>query len=398
MPDDFTLARVLSLIDNKTAVFELLSGKFTIASAEDSLSVGEVVLLSEENLILGRQPKDTWPSQRFIGIVRKKSQDRTVLEAGSTLHAVPTTSNCQYEEGNTVEANNSEVLHVIDKEPLSPLDSLDREVDPSQYIVRTNSGNLEGYEHFGGHPEIVARAQKLIESSFTLADKLGSINARPIRGVLFTGKPGTGKTKLARIIANQTNATFYLISGPQIFNKWYGSSEKVIRKLFEHAESQTNSLIFFDEIDSVAGKRDDSSHEVSRRVVAQLLTSMDRLSSARNVLVVATTNRPRDIDQALRRPGRFDWTIHFPMPEISDREAILRVSSKDLTIRGELPYEEAALRTDGWSAAELTLIWSEAALIAAEDDRRFLHTEDLFAGIEQVEVRRREQAEELKDK
>ena len=152
----------------------------------------------------------------------------------------------------------------------------------------------------------MSRARELIEVPLRNHEALSAIGARPIKGVLFTGEPGTGKTMLARIIAAQSGAAFYEISGPEIFSKWYGQSEELLRKLFQAAAKHDKAIIFFDEIDSVAAQRGDESHEASKRVVAQLLTLMDGFTPDTNVVVIAATNRPQDLDVALRRPGRFD--------------------------------------------------------------------------------------------
>lgn len=133
---------------------------------------------------------------------------------------------------------------------------------------------------------MVERARELIEVPLKYKDALSNIGARPIKGVLFTGQPGTGKTMLARIIANSVDAEFYEISGPEVFSKWYGQSEEIIRKLFEDAAKQEKAIIFFDEIDSVASQRADETHEASRRVIAQLLTLMDGFTSDDNVVVM----------------------------------------------------------------------------------------------------------------
>ncbi len=179
---------------------------------------------------------------------------------------------------------------------------------------------------------------------------------------------------LARIIAAQSGAVFYEVSGPEIFSKWYGQSEELLRKLFKDAARQERAIIFFDEIDSVAGQRDDDAHEASKRVVAQLLTLMDGFQPDDNVVVVATTNRPDDIDVALRRPGRFDWEIDFPLPNLDDRVAILEAAALRLKTVDPLPHEAAALQTVGWSGAELAAIWSEAALLAVTDRRAAIMT------------------------
>ncbi len=199
---------------------------------------------------------------------------------------------------------------------------------------------------------------------------------------------------LARIIASQAHAEFYEISGPEVFSKWYGESEELLRRIFEHASAQKRSIVFFDEIDSVAGQRSGDAHEVSRRVVAQLLTSMDGFTSEQNVVVIAATNRPQDIDIALRRPGRFDWEIEFPLPNRHDREQILTIAAERLATHGELPHALIAERTDGWTAAELTAIWSEAALLAVTDGRAAIVREDFIGGFLRAGANRRRIAAE----
>ena len=163
---------------------------------------------------------------------------------------------------------------------------------------------------------------------------------------------------------------------------------------FKVASEHQRSIIFFDEIDSVAGQRDEA-HEASRRVVAQLLTLMDGFSPNDNVVVIAATNRPQDIDVALRRPGRFDWEINFPLPGREDREHILRVSAERLTTTGPLPHARVATMTESWSSAALTAIWSEAALLAVSDRRSTIMAEDYLGGYERVAAQRMRIAEQL---
>ncbi|KAA0234619.1 MAG: ATP-dependent zinc metalloprotease FtsH [Acidimicrobiales bacterium] len=193
---------------------------------------------------------------------------------------------------------------------------------------------------------------------------------------------------LARVIASEAEAAFYEISGPEVFSKWYGESEQILRELFADAADQPRAIVFFDEIDSVASSRE-GSHEASQRVVAQLLASMDGFDRDSNVIVIAATNRPDDIDPALRRPGRFDWEIHFPLPDREDRESILRASSRHLVLQGPIPVPLIAANTEGWSAADLTAIWSEAALLAVADERSVIVAEDAIGGYERVGSQRR---------
>ena len=207
---------------------------------------------------------------------------------------------------------------------------------------------------------------------------------------MFTGPPGTGKTHLARIIANQAGASFYDISGPAIVSKWVGDTEELLRKIFEHANEtdRGKSIIFFDEIDSIAESRSGDSHAASRRLVSQFLTLLDGFDTRESAtIVIGATNRADALDPALTRPGRFDWEIEFGLPDFLDRLEILSVGTRKIQSSDQLPLFEIAKRTHNWSAAKPTSIWTEAALTAAKDRRESIAGEDLAQAYERVASR-----------
>ena len=395
------LAKVTAISDDGYSVyFDLRNGSTGyIDDVDQEFSVGDVLLitLDKENnrYDFEEAPSSAWPDAFWVGIVRLKLQDISVIESGGRFRTVPTVTVPCYENGYTVLAGDAQgVTKVLSERPIKNFDL--PEVDDSvidRFLLSSEHTEDLGFEDFGGLSTVVARARELIEIPLNEGKTLLEIGARPIKGVLFTGEPGTGKTLLARIIAAQSKATFYEISGPEVFSKWYGQSEELIRKLFEAAAEQEKAIIFFDEIDSVAAQRGDESHEASKRVVAQLLTLMDGFKPDTNVVVIAATNRPQDLDVALRRPGRFDWEIEFPYPDESDRKDILVKTARRLKTKGTLPHDIIAAHSVGWSAAELTHIWSEAALLAVSDDRRQIYEEDYVGGFERVS-RYREQARE----
>ena len=397
-----TLAKVTAVSEDGGRVhFDLRSGfSGWMDQVDVEYEIGDVLLLVSED---GRQraeklPSSAWPDQMWVGVVRIKSEDITVITAGGQNRKVPTITDVEYEVGNTVEAGDVQgVVQVLSKTPINLIDlpSLDESV-ADEFLWKPPDGTELGFDDFGGLQEVVSRARELIEVPLQNREALSEIGARPIKGVLFTGKPGTGKTLLAQIIAHQSEAAFYKISGPEIFSKWVGQSEELLRKLFDKASNSDKAIIFFDEIDSVAAQRDDESHESSTRVVAQLLTLMDGFSSKANVVVIAATNRPQDLDVALLRPGRFDWEIHFPYPNQSDREDILTKTARRLKTRGLLPHAGIAAKSEGWSAAELAAILTEAALLAVVDGRREIHKEDYIGGY-QRRSRYRELSKEIRN-
>ncbi len=336
---------------------------------------------NDEGSYIEAAPDDLWVAEPWVGVVRLVSLDKTVVDASGHWRLISTPNDIALCIGNTVEVQDSlGIVRVLSEKPIRHLDLPTADDDIISRFEPREGGRPETFEDFGGLQDVVARARELVEVPLKREEELSQIGARPIKGVLFTGPPGTGKTMLARIIANNTDAKFYEVSGPQVFSKWYSESEEILRILFENAAKKERAIIFFDEIDSVAGQRAEESHEASRRVVAQLLTLMDGFTPDDNVVVIAATNRPQDIDTALRRPGRFDWEIPFPLPVRSDRESILRLSAQRLSTMDPLPHAWIAQNTERWSGAELAAIWSEAALLAASDGRAVIVAEDYVEG------------------
>jgi transitional endoplasmic reticulum ATPase len=370
-----------------------VNGGITTLTVEESFAYrpGDVLWLWQDDgqALALAAPTAAWPETPWIGVVKLITpNDRVVVDIGSRFVEVDNDVS-QLETGYTVRGIDEQVTGVLSRSPIKYID-LPSDEDNSADDYKVDTRGLS-FNEFGGYAHVVQRARELVELPLSKPDLLRRINARTIKGVVFTGPPGTGKTLLARIVASVSGADCFLISGPEIMTKWYGDSERILRDIFRHASDSSRSVIVIDELDSIAGQRTDDSHEASKRIVATLLTLMDGFDRTTNVVVVATTNRIDDVDIALRRPGRFDWEIRFSMPTIEDRTDILRVSSAHLSTYGFLPHERVASMTEDWSAAELAAIWSEAALLAAHDDRDAITIEDYLGGVartsEKVQIR-----------
>lgn len=387
-----TLVRVVSVDqDSATVHVRFLNGSFgalTSLPGVEDIARGMTLIVNDTRW--EEAPAEAWPEVNSIAVVRNVLEDGTVLiDGGLDLKPVHNEAKVAVESDNTIEYNDfAGVIRVVSKTPIRGGLTHESDLeDVRRRYLRTGSELGAGFSDFGGYPQVVARAQELIETQLERRKKLVKIKARPVKGVLFTGPPGTGKTHLARIIARESAAEFYLVSGPEIISPWVGSSEGTLRKIFEAASTSDaeRAIIFFDEIDSIAERRGQDSHEASRRLVAQLLTLMDGFDDkGKSIIVIAATNRANSLDPALLRPGRFDWEIEFGMPDLSDRLEILKVRAGKLTTMGELPLEDVAALTSDWSAADLTAIWTEAALVAAGDDRGAIAAEDLAVAYERV--------------
>jgi transitional endoplasmic reticulum ATPase len=220
------------------------------------------------------------------------------------------------------------------------------------------------YEDIGGLKRELALVREMIELPLRHPELFQKLGIDPPKGVLLYGPPGTGKTLIAKAVANETDAYFINISGPEIMSKFYGESEQHLRELFKEASDNTPAIIFIDEIDAIAPKRSEVTGEVERRVVAQLLALMDGLEARGQVVVIAATNRPEGIDSALRRPGRFDREIEIGVPDAAGRLQILQVHTRGMPIASDVRLEDLARTTHGFVGADLAALSKEAAMHA----------------------------------
>jgi transitional endoplasmic reticulum ATPase len=220
------------------------------------------------------------------------------------------------------------------------------------------------YEDIGGLGSAIQRVREMIELPLRYPEIFGRLGIDPPKGVLLHGPPGCGKTLLARAVANETNASFFAISGPEIVSKYYGESEAKLRQLFEQAKKESPSIIFLDEIDSIAPKRENTTGEVEKRIVAQLLAIMDGLEARGQITVIAATNLPNVLDPALRRPGRFDREIVIGTPDVQGRREMLEIHTRGMPLSGDINLQVLAEITHGFTGADMAALCREAAMAA----------------------------------
>src|SRR5947209_5444072 len=220
------------------------------------------------------------------------------------------------------------------------------------------------YEDIGGLGKELQRIREMIELPLKYPAVFDRLGVEPPKGVLLYGPPGTGKTLIARVVASETNAAFFVINGPEILNKLYGESESRLRSVFQEAQRKAPSIIFIDELDALAPKRSETNGELERRIVGQLLALMDGIASRGQVLLIGATNQPNSLDPALRRPGRFDREISLHVPDLNGRMEILRIHSKDAALANDIDFARLAQLTPGFVGADLEALCREAAMIA----------------------------------
>ncbi len=243
-------------------------------------------------------------------------------------------------------------------------DETELEINPEAMEVEEKAIPSITYEDIGGLHDAIEKIREMVELPLRHPELFRRIGIDPPQGVLLYGPPGTGKTLLAKAVANESGASFFSIAGPEMMSKWYGGSEENLRKVFENAEKNAPSIIFIDEIDAIAPKREQVTGEVERRVVSQLLTLMDGLKSRGKVIVVAATNRPNAIDQALRRGGRFDREIEIGVPDTKGRKEVLQIHSRNMPLADDVSISEIANKTYGFVGADLENLAKEAAMSA----------------------------------
>lgn len=379
------LLRVLTNVDGAVLV-EARDGRTALVSGTSfsDLAAGDVFLFGNgqvENL-----PSESWPAGDRTGtVVWAGDADIVVKSAGST-HAFRQRAQNPFEKGQTVRLSpDGQPIEVIADEPIDDLSIFgDDDFDPKSLVVR-NEDNTTSLKDFGGNASLVRRALDLATVALSPDDPLRSMGVNPIKGMLFSGPSGTGKTFLARALAAELDASFYNVGGPAIVDKFVGQTERRLREIFEHANSNGPAILFFDEIDSLYTQRGESNHESTNRLVGQFLSLLDGFVAYDRVLIIATTNLPGALDDALLRPGRLGQKLVFSLPSEQDRIRILETSSRNVKFMTEPDWPLLARLTDGWTAADLAAVWTEAGLAATLDRRTTIAWEDIVIGVEAVD-------------
>ncbi len=322
----------------------------------------------------------------FVNYIKKKLIDYPLVE-GDTVFVPVLNQSIPFLVVSTKPSG------VVVLTPETNLILLDRPIEPNK-IPRVT------YEDIGGMKEIIQRVRELVELPLKHPEIFKRLGIEPPKGILLYGPPGVGKTLLAKAIANEASARFIAINGPEIMSKYYGESEQRLREIFEEAKKNAPSIIFIDEIDAIAPKRDEVTGEVERRVVAQLLALMDGLESRGEVIVIAATNRINAVDPALRRPGRFDREIEIPLPDKQGRLEILQIHTRNMPLAPDVDLVRIAELTRGYTGADLAALVKEAAMHAL---RRYLPKIDLSEDtippelLESMEIRMEDFVRALRD-
>ena len=257
------------------------------------------------------------------------------------------------------------LFYVVQTRPTGPVIITER----TKLIILDKSSTLMRfpkvtYEDIGGMKHIIERVRELVELPLKHPELFRKLGIEPPKGILLYGPPGCGKTLLAKAVATESDAYFIAVNGPEIMSKFYGESEQRLREMFEDAKKHSPAIIFIDEIDAIAPKRDEVIGEVERRVVAQLLTLMDGLEGRGDVIVIGATNRPHGLDPALRRPGRFDREIEIPLPDRKGRLEILQIHTRNAPLARDVDLRKLAEVTHGFTGADLASLVKEAAMNA----------------------------------
>jgi len=292
----------------------------------------------------------------FTNFVKNRLMERTLVEGDTTLvmmlgHAIPFTVSKTRPHG------------IVKVTAETRLTILNEPAPEGKGLPRTT------YEDVGGLHEEIQRVREMVELPLRHPELFQRLGIEPPKGVLLHGPPGCGKTLLARAVANESEANFYSINGPEIMSKFYGESEARLREIFQQAQQNAPSIIFIDELDAIAPKREEVTGEVERRVVAQLLALMDGLSGRGNLIVIGATNRPSALDPALRRPGRFDREIEIGVPDKQGRYEILQIHTRGMPLAEDVDLKRLSEMTHGYTGADLSALSRETAMKAL---RRYL--------------------------
>ncbi|WP_255195149.1 proteasome-activating nucleotidase Pan2 [Halorarius litoreus] len=337
--------------------------------------------LREEVDTLQRENEALKTSSLYIATVEEVTdEDGVVLKQHGNNQEVLTDVSPRLgdklEAGDRVAINDSFAVQTI----------LDNETDARAQAMQVETKPDVTYADIGGIDEQVQEVREAVEDPLTNPEQFEAVGIEPPTGVLLHGPPGTGKTMLAKAVANETDATFIKMAGSELVQKFIGEGARLVRDLFELAAEREPAIIFIDEIDAIASKRTESKTSGDaevQRTMMQLLSEMDGFEARGDISIIAATNRFDMLDQAILRPGRFDRLIEVPEPNFEGRKRILEIHSREMNL-ADVDFEELAERTEGFSGAEIESLTTEAGMFAIRGDRTEVRTQDFLDAFEKI--------------
>jgi len=363
--------------------------KNTGTRIDDTLEIRKVKAEPAQNIVLAPSSVKIRNNPRFESFVKRKLSNHPVTVDDYIFISIGISREITFK---VISMRPNEVCIINQDTVLNISEKITEDVEAGVGYIT--------YEDVGGLDREIQRVREMVELPLRHPSLFKRLGIDPPKGVLLRGPPGCGKTLLAKAVANESEAHFISINGPEIMSKFYGEYEKKLRKLFIEAEEKSPSIIFIDEIDAIAPKRETVTGEVERRVVAQLLALMDGLHGRGKVIVIGATNRPNSLDPALRRPGRFDREIEIKVPNEKGRLEVFQIHTRNMPLDKKISLKEFAQITHGFVGADISAVSREAAMSAL---RRYLPKIDLESEIidpellEQIEVTKNDFEEALKE-
>jgi proteasome regulatory subunit len=374
MPQDERLNRLKDHYADIVEVHEQLSEHLESVQERRGELRAEADRLQRENETLKT-------ASLYVATVEDLSEDGAVIKQHGNNQEVLTDVSPRLREGleagDRVAINDSFSIQTI----------LDAETDARAQAMQVEESPSVAYGDVGGLDDELREVRETVEAPLENPEQFDDVGIEPPSGVLLHGPPGTGKTMMAKAVANHTDATFVKMAGSELVRKFIGEGSRLVRDLFELAEQKEPAIIFIDEIDSIASKRTDSKTSGDaevQRTMMQLLSEMDGFENRGEVRIIAATNRFDMLDRAILRPGRFDRLIEVPEPGQEAREEILRIHTRDMNLADDVDYESLARTTEGFSGADLSSLTTEAGMFAIRDGRQEVRESDFDDAVEKL--------------
>ncbi|MFC7248458.1 proteasome-activating nucleotidase [Halomicroarcula sp. GCM10025324] len=376
MTPDERLAALREHFEEIVRVNEQLTEQLDSARSRQSDLTGQVERLERENETLKT-------SSLYIATAEELTDDGVIIKQHGNNQEVLTEVSPSVREdleaGDRVAINDSFSVKTI----------LDPETDSRAQAMQITQSPDVTYDDIGGLEEQIVEVREAVEAPLVDAEQFRTVGIEPPSGVLLHGPPGTGKTMLAKAVANETDATFIKMAGSELVRKFIGEGARLVRDLFELASEREPAIIFIDEIDAIASKRTESKTSGDaevQRTMMQLLSEMDGFDDRGEIRIIAATNRFDMLDRAILRPGRFDRLIEVPEPDVEGRERILEIHTETMSLADDVDFAALAEETAGLSGAELASLATEAGMFAIRDDRTTVTADDFTDALEKVQA------------